>query len=76
MQLGFAALALLKNFDRLAEACEILDLMANAARSSGDLLTAHRLMWEQSTIRRQWGETVAMPAPVLLPEATQLLLEF
>jgi hypothetical protein len=76
MQLGFAVLALLKNFDRLAEACEILDLMANAARATGDLLTAHRLVWEQSTIRQQWGETVAMPEPVLMPGATQLVLEF
>jgi len=75
-QLGFAVLALLKNFDRLAEACEILDLMAHAARATGDLLTAHRLDWEQSTIRQQWGEAVAMPERVLMPDATQLLLEF
>ena len=76
MQLGFAALALLKNFDRLAEACEILDLMANAARLKGDVLTAHRLVWDQSTIRQQWGETIALPCPVSLPDATQLSLEF
>jgi len=76
MQLGYAALALLKNFHRLAEACEILDVMVDIARVSGDLLTAHRLVWEQSTIRQQWGETVAMPEPVILPAATQLLLEF
>lgn len=76
MQLGFAAVALLKNFDRLAEACEILEVMINSARSSGDLLTAHRLVWEQSTIRQQWGETVAVVAPVAMPEATQLVLEF
>jgi hypothetical protein len=76
MQLGFAVLALLKNFDRLAEACEILDLMANTARSTGDLLTAHRLVWEQSTIRQQWGESAAMPEGVVMPEATQLVLEF
>jgi hypothetical protein len=76
MPLGFAVLALLKNFDRLAEACEILDCMANAARTAGDLLTAHRLTWELSTIRQKWGETVAVPEPVVVPEATQLLLEF
>jgi hypothetical protein len=76
MQLGFAALALLRNFDRLAEACEILDLMIDAARATGDLLTAHRLAWEQSTIRQQWGETVAMAEPVVVPEATQLPLDF
>jgi len=76
MQLGYAALALLKNFDRLAEACGILDVMVDIARASGDLLTAHRIVWEQSTIRQQWGETVAMPEPVVLPEATQLVLEF
>jgi hypothetical protein len=76
MQLGFTVLALLKNFDRLAEACEILDLMTNAARETGDLLMAHRLAWEQSTIRQQWGETVAMPERVLMPDATQLPLDF
>ena len=76
IQLGFAVLAVLKNFDRLAEACEILDLMANVARETGNPLTAHRLAWEQSTIRQQWGETVAMAEPVVVPEATQLLLEF
>jgi hypothetical protein len=76
MQLGFAVLALLKNFDRLAEACETLDLMATVARATGDLLTAHRLVWEQSTIRQQWGETVAIPERVVMPEAMQLLLEF
>jgi hypothetical protein len=76
MQLGFAALALLKNFDRLAEAGEILDVMAHAAQAAGDLLTAHRLFWEQSTIRQQWGETVAMGEPVAIPSAAQLVLEF
>lgn len=76
MQLGFAALALLKNFDRLAEAVEILDFMARAALASGDLLTAHRLVWELSTIRQQWGETVAVSEPVVAPSATQLVLEF
>ena len=76
MQLGYAVLALLKNYERLAEACEILDLMATAVRAAGDPLTAHRLVWEQSTIRQQWGETVAMPEPVVMPEAMQLLLEF
>jgi hypothetical protein len=76
MQLGFAALALLKNYDRLAEACETLDLMATAARAAGDLLAAHRLEWEQSTIRQQWGETVVMAERVVMPEATQLVLEF
>jgi TIR domain len=76
MSLGFAVLALLKNFDRLAEACEILDFMAHAARASGDLLTAHRLVWELSTIRQQWGEAVAVSEPVAAPSATQLVLEF
>jgi len=74
--LGFAVLALLKNFDRLAEVSEILDLMAHAAQASGDLLTAHRLWWEQSTIRQQWGETVAIPERIVMPTATQLVLEF
>jgi hypothetical protein len=76
MSLGFAVLALLKNFDRLAEACEVLDSMVHAARVLGDLLAAHRLIWEQSTIRQLWGETVAIAEPVVMPLALQLVLEF
>jgi hypothetical protein len=76
MSLGFAVLALLKNFDRLAEASEILDLLADAARASGDVLTAHRLLWENSAIRQQWGEAVAIGVPVVMPSAAQLSLEF
>jgi hypothetical protein len=76
MPLGFAALALLKNFDRLAEACEILGIMADTARAAGDLLAAHRLLWEQSTIRQQWGETVEISERVVMPGATQLVLAF
>ncbi len=76
MQLGNAMAALLRNFDRLAEAHEILALMANAARSKGDLLAAHRLVWEQSAIQEQWGEAVSLHDPIPLPEPAQLALEF
>ncbi len=76
MQLGFAVLALLKNFDRLAEACEILDYLADTAHAAGDLFTASRLEWEQSTIRQQWGQAVVLPERVLMPDATQLRFEF
>jgi hypothetical protein len=76
MQLGYATTALLRNFDRFAEACEILNLMENTANERGDLLAAHRLSWEQSAIRERWGEPVAVPQPISLPDAVQLPLEF
>ncbi len=78
MPLGSAVLALLKNFDRLAEACEILDLMADASRAMRRFTGSSPADVEQLSvsIRQQWGETVALPEPVVVPEATQLMLEF
>lgn len=73
-EFGLAILALLKHLDRLAEASELLDLLADAARRAGDPLRAHRLAWERSWIEESWGR----PAEAILPppstESLQLSL--
>ncbi len=74
LRLGSAMAALLRSFDRLAEAHDVLETLTDAASDNGDPLTVHRLAWEQGWIREQWGQ----PAPVrLLPssgEPAQLAL--
>jgi hypothetical protein len=63
-EFGLAILALLKHLDRLAEASELLDILADAARRAGDPLRAHRLAWERSWIEESWGRPAeAMPPP-------------
>ncbi|MGA2182784.1 MAG: toll/interleukin-1 receptor domain-containing protein [Bryobacteraceae bacterium] len=76
LRLGAAMVALLKHCDRLAEAHEALEMMAQAVRAQGDLLTAHRLAWEQSWILERWGEPVSAPPPMLVTEPMQLDLGF
>ena len=63
-EFGLAILALLKHLDRLAEASELLDLLADAARRAGDPLRAHRLAWERSWIEESWdrpGKAMLVP---------------
>jgi hypothetical protein len=63
-EFGLAILAVLKHLDRLAEASELLDLLADAARRAGDPLRAHRLAWERSWIQESWdrpGEVTHAP---------------
>jgi hypothetical protein len=72
LRLGAAMAALLKHCDRLAEAQETLDMMAQAARAQGDLLTAHRLAWEQSWILERWGQPACTAPPGPRAEPTQL----
>ena len=55
MQLGSAMCALLKHFDRLAEAYDVLDLMKEAAQTDGDTLRRYDFEWEQSWILERWG---------------------
>ena len=77
MRLGSAAVSLLKHRERLAEAHELLGVMANACRSRGDETTAHRLAWEQSWILEAWGKPAAIPVPSFPPtQATQLALQW
>jgi hypothetical protein len=71
-EFGSAILALLKHLDRLAEASELLDILAEAARRAGDPLRAHRLAWERSWIEESWGRPgEAMPVSPP-PEPEQL----
>jgi hypothetical protein len=73
-EFGLAILALLKHLDRLAEASELLDILADAARRAGDPLRAHRLAWERSWIEESWGRPAeAMPPP---PSAEPQQLSF
>jgi hypothetical protein len=62
VEFGMAILALLKHLDRLAEASEVLDLLADGARRAGDPLRAHRLAWERSWIEESWDR----PAEAML----------
>ena len=55
LQLGSAMCALLKHFDRLAEAYDVLDLMKEAAQTDGDTLRRYDFEWEQSWILERWG---------------------
>jgi hypothetical protein len=76
LRLGAAMVALLKHCDRLAEAQEALEMMTQAARKHSDLLTAHRLIWEQSWILERWGEPVSTPPPMPPADPLQLDLGF
>lgn len=68
LRLGSAMTALLRNHDRLAEAHELLEMLTDAASDYGDVVTVHRLAWEQGWIREQWGQ----PAPVrMLPQSSE-----
>ncbi len=55
-QLGSAMLGLLKHFDRLAEANEILEIFLKGARVRADQDALSRFQWEQSWILGHWGE--------------------
>jgi TIR domain len=77
MSLGSAAFALLKHSDRLAEAYEVLEMMANAMRAKGDQFSLYRLEWEMSWLREAWDQPATPPsAPPPLKEPAQLSLEF
>ena len=77
ISLGRAMVALLKHYDRLAEAYEVLELMANATRAKEDVLAVHRLEWEKSWILEHWGQPVSLPIRTSLSkQPAQLSLEF
>ena len=69
--------ALLKHQDRLAEAYEILELLARTAREKDDIAGLRRFSWEQSWILERWGQPafpdIALP---MLSEPKQLSLAF
>ena len=76
--LGMAMLALLKHYERLAEANEILEILMEGARRQSDHEALHRLRWEQSWILGHWGEPyVAAAMPMQSPrDTTQLAFDF
>ncbi len=55
-ELGTAMLALLKHFERLAEANEILEILISAALLASNQDALHRLRWDQNWILGHWGE--------------------
>jgi hypothetical protein len=74
-QLGFAIIALLEHHDRLAEADEVLAILARAKRDTGDTMALHRILWKQGWIRERWGEAPA-PAPADTPDPEQMSFDF
>ncbi len=77
ISLGRAVVAVLGHYERLAEADEVLQFMAAAARAQGDPLTAHRLEWERSWILEEWGQGMHPPPRIISPSSpAQLILEF
>lgn len=77
VSLGSAMFALLRHCGRLAEACEVLEVMASARAAKGDSFALYRLEWEKSWLLEQWGQPVNPSARVaLLKEPKQLSLEF
>lgn len=71
-QLGWSALALLKHYDRLAEAHEFLEAMLKTA----DADATHRLEWERSWILGHWGEPYSASVLPLIPPAQTVQLGF
>ena len=74
-QLGSSMVAILKHYDRLAEAHEVLELLLNSARERADFQTIHRLKWEQSWILEHWNQPVELNvASQTLSQPNQLTL--
>jgi hypothetical protein len=76
LELGWAAVALLKHRERIAEAYEMLGFLLPLAVAANDTLEAHRIGWEQSWILEQWGEQPRGAQLQLPNDAEQLFLEF
>ena len=75
--LGFAAVALLKGNDRLAEAQEFLGWMATAAfLHPADSAVLERCQWEGSWIQEAWDLPSALPARPTPPIAEPAQLGF
>jgi len=79
ISLGSTAFSCLRHAGRLAEACELLEWMADAMRARGDLLAAAQFDWEKSWILEEWGSPVtprARTTPLSQPVQLSLGLEF
>ncbi len=57
-QLGSSMVAILKHYDRLAEAHEVLELLLNSAQERADLQTIHSVKWEQGWLLEHWNQPV------------------
>lgn len=66
--------AVLRHLDRFAEAYEVLHMLAESARRSGDVFRAHQIEWEQSWIADRWGHPVELSVPARVADAQQLSL--
>jgi hypothetical protein len=79
ISLGSTAFSCLRHAGRLAEACELLEWMADAMRARGDLLAAAQFDWEKSWILEEWGSPVTLrtrTTPLSQPVQLSLGLEF
>jgi hypothetical protein len=74
--LCLAAVALLMDYGRLAEAFDLLTRISSATQVRGDLAAQGRVEWETSWILERWGEPVQIPGRMAaaLTEPVQLAL--
>ena len=71
-----AAVALLKDYGRLAEAYDLLARISSAMQVRGDLAALGEVEWETSWILEEWGQAVEIPGRLAaaISEPTQLSL--
>ena len=71
-----AAVALLKDYGRLAEAYDLLARISSAMQVRGDLATLGKVEWETSWILEHWDQPVQIPGRMAaaLSEPTQMSL--
>jgi len=71
-----AAVALLKDYGRLAEAYDLLARISSAMQVRGDLAALGEVEWETSWILEEWGQAVEIPGRLAaaITEPTQLSL--
>lgn len=71
-----AAVALLKDYGRLAEAYDLLTRISSATQVRGDLAALGQVEWETSWILEQWDQPMQIPGRLAaaISEPTQLSL--
>jgi hypothetical protein len=71
-----AAVALLKDYGRLAEAFDLLTRISSATQVRGDLAAQGQVEWETSWILEHWDQPVQIPGRLAaaISEPTQLTL--
>lgn len=71
-----AAVALLKDYGRLAEAHDLLTRISSATQVRGDMAALGKAEWETSWILEQWDQPVQIPGRIAaaISEPTQLSL--